>query len=292
MRFSTALRDYTRRRIEKIGNVDIVVGVPSYNNDNTIAQVIKIAAKGIEQYFKEAKALIIVADGGSTDDTRENAKEEQLAPFVEKIVTIYRGIPGKGSALRSVFEAAYFLNAKACIVCDSDIRSINTMWVKNLVTPVMNDGYDFVTPLYIRHKYDGTITNNIVYQLTRSLYGKRIRQPIGGDFGFSRRILKYYLEQDVWETDIAKYGIDIWLTTSAITQKFNICQTRLGVKIHDSKDPSESLGPMFRQVMMTMFTLMEKHHNIWRKIKGSEPVDITGEASDQEPESITVNYNR
>jgi glucosylglycerate synthase len=31
--------------------------------------------------------------------------------------------------------------------------------------------YDLVTPYYHRHKYDGTITNNIVYPLTRSHYG-------------------------------------------------------------------------------------------------------------------------
>ena len=44
--------------------------------------------------------------------------------------------------------------------------------------------YDLVTPYYHRHKYDGTITNNIVYPLTRSLYGVSVRQPIGGEFGY------------------------------------------------------------------------------------------------------------
>lgn len=292
MRFSTALRDYPRRRIEKLGIVDIVVGVPSYNNEGTIAHVIKTAAKGIREHFGNARGIIIVADGGSTDDTREIAREEQLAPYIEKIVGIYRGIPGKGSALRSIFEAANFLRAKACVVCDSDLRSINTLWIKNLITPIMDNGYDFVAPFYTRHKYDGTITNNVVYNLTRTLYGKRIRQPIGGDFGFSERAIKSFLEHDVWDTDVAKYGIDIWLTTSAITENFKMCQTRLGVKIHDAKDPSESLGPMFRQVMMTLFTLMEKYHDVWKDIKGSSPIDTVGESPDEEPETIQVDYGR
>jgi hypothetical protein len=51
--------------------------------------------------------------------------------------------------------------------------------VQFLLRPVLEQDYQYVTPIYSRHKYDGTITNNIVYNLTRALYGKRIRQPIG-----------------------------------------------------------------------------------------------------------------
>ena len=58
--------------------------------------------------------MIFVSDGGSTDDTREIANLVQMNSYnIEKIVTVYRGIPGKGSGLRAVFEAAKFLEAKA-----------------------------------------------------------------------------------------------------------------------------------------------------------------------------------
>jgi hypothetical protein len=49
------------------------------------------------------------------------------------------------------------------------------------------------------------------------------------------------------------------MTTNAITSNFKICQSNLGVKIHDAKDRAESLGPMFRQVVHTLFVLMEQH---------------------------------
>jgi len=289
MKFSSALRQYSRRRIEKIKDVDIVVGIPSYNNDSTVSHVVKTVGKGLSTYFPDVKSLIMVGDGGSTDDTREEALSVQVEPWIEKLITIYRGIPGKGSALRAIFESAEYLGAKICVVCDSDIRSITPEWIRNLIMPIYEEEYQFVAPYYERYKYDGTITNNIVYNLTRTLYGLRVRQPIGGDFAFSRKLIKFYNDQDVWETDVARFGIDIWLTTTAIVQGFRICQTRLGTKIHDAKDPSESLGPMFQQVVTTLFVLMEQNHGYWKDIRGSESVPILGEVTGTEPEVFDIN---
>ena len=289
MHYNTALRGYTGKRLEEIEQADILVGIPSFNNEKTIEHVIQKVSHGLARHFKDRRSVIVVADGGSTDDTREVAKEFQIKPWQEKIVSIYRGPGGKGTALRSVFEAAARLQVKACAVVDSDLRSITPDWVKYLIDPVMEGGYDFVAPVYVRHKYDGTITNNIVYNLTRALYGKRIRQPIGGDFALSRSVAKFYVDQDVWETDVARYGIDIWMTTNAINQGFKICQSNLGVKIHDAKDPGQHLGPMFRQVVWTIFSLMESYESHWKKVEGSETVETFGFANHIEPEPVAVN---
>ncbi len=289
MSYITALRAYSAKRLEEIENADILVGIPCYNNEKTIAHVIQRVTHGLAKHYKDRRCVILIADGGSTDDTREAAKEFEIKPWQEKIVTIYRGPAGKGTALRSVFEAAERLGVKACAVVDSDLRSITPDWVKYLLEPVLEKGYQFVAPVYLRHKYDGTITNNIVYNLTRALYGKRIRQPIGGDFALSRDVAKFYAEQDVWETDVARFGIDIWMTTNAITQGFRICQSNLGVKIHDAKDPGQHLGPMFRQVIWTIFSLMERYETLWKPIRGSEPVETFGFEGHMEPEPVKVN---
>jgi glycosyltransferase involved in cell wall biosynthesis len=292
MAYDTALRSYTSKRIEEIESADILIGIPCYNNEQTIAHVIQMVTHGLAKHYKDKRSVILVADGGSTDDTREAAKEFEIKPWQEKITSIYRGPAGKGSAFRSVFEAAKRLNAKACMVVDSDLRSITSNWVKYLLEPILEKGYQYVSPVYSRYKYDGTITNNIVYNLTRALYGLRIRQPIGGDFAFAGDLAAYYIEQDVWNTDVARYGIDVWMTTNAITNSFKICQSNLGVKIHDAKDPAESLGPMFRQVVHTLFVLMEQHEAEWKAIKGSRTVPMFGLQGFMEPEPINVDLGR
>ncbi|HMK34160.1 MAG TPA: glycosyltransferase [Desulfomonilaceae bacterium] len=292
MKYSSALRPYIVKRLEELNHADIVVGIPCFNNDRTIENVVKMVSHGLRNYFGDLRAVIVVSDGGSTDDTRDVAKEFQLKPWQEKLVGIYRGAPGKGSAIRMIFEAAHILNVKACMVVDSDLRSITDGWVKMLLDPVLDKGFDFVAPIYTRYKYDGTITNNIVYNICQAVFGKDIRQPIGGDFAFSSKLVAFYVEQDVWDTDVARFGIDIWLTVQAIIRRFNICQAHLGRKIHDAKDPSEHLGPMFRQVVSTLFQLMEETEETWKKMPAPASVPVFGENTPGEPDPINVNLHQ
>jgi glycosyltransferase involved in cell wall biosynthesis len=287
-RFSTALRPHVLTKIEMLGYTDIVIGIPSYYSGESIVHVIKTVVKGIEQYYPDLKALIVISDGGSTDDTRDLARMVDPKSYnIESIVTIYRGLPGKGTGLRAVFEVASFLRARAVAVFDSDLLSITPEWVRNVLEPVFH-GYDYVTPNYNRYKLDGTITNTIAYNLTRALYGQRIRQPIGGDFGISPSLVKHYLDQDVWDSDVAKFGIDIWMTTSAVVGGFRICQAKLGVKLHDRKDPASDLGPMLRQVVGTTFQLMVKYEDFWLSIEGSVEAPTLGEFVDQDVPAFDI----
>ncbi|MBS1241571.1 MAG: putative Glycosyl transferase, family 2 [Gemmatimonadetes bacterium] len=228
---SSLLRDDALEEIRRIGEADLLVGIPSYNNARTIGHVVRAVGFGLAKYFPESRAVLVNSDGGSTDGTQEVVGQANLgttrtiliaepARPLQKIITAYQGIPGKGSAFRTVFEIARQLGVRACAVVDSDLRSITPEWVQLLLGPVLHEGFDYVAPLYSRHKFDGTITNAIVYPMVRSLYGKRIRQPIGGDFGFSGRLASHFLGFDVWDTDVARYGIDIWMTTTALTGGF------------------------------------------------------------------------
>jgi glycosyltransferase involved in cell wall biosynthesis len=265
----------------------VVVGIPSYNNAETISFVVKQAAEGLKKYF--GGGIVVNADGGSKDGTRERVLSTPVPEGVEVHSFVYKWpIPGKGSAMKELMEFALERDADAIVFVDSDLRSITSEWIYRLAKPI-EEGYDFVAPLYIRHKWDGTITNNIAYPMTVSLYGKNIRQPIGGDFGVGKKLMEVYLEdEDVWKTHVARFGVDIFLTTTAIARGFKVIQAALGMKIHDPKDPAASLGPMFNQVVGTLFMLMEKYEAVWRDVKTIEPVSIFGELKGGEPEPVKV----
>ena len=300
---SVPLEPRVADRVRELGSAELVVGIPSYNNASTIGHVVRAVAAGLAKHFPGHRAVIVNSDGGSKDGTPDVVAATELgspqailashplSPAL-KILTPYHGVPGKGSALRTIFAIAERLGARACAVVDSDLRSINPEWIELLLGPQVEHDFDYVAPLYLRHRYDGTITNSIVYPLTRSLYGREVRQPIGGEFGFSGRLASHYLARPVWESEVARFGIDIWMTTTALADGFRVCQSFLGAKIHDPKDPGADLAAMLVQVVSAVFDLMESHHERWARVEGAEAVPLFGFPHGVGLEPVSVNVAR
>ena len=154
---SVPLRDEVRQQAAAIGAADIVVGIPSYDNARTVGHVVRAVQAGLAKYFPDCKSVLVNSDGGSKDPTPEIVAHtgiENLATIlvehpqfpVNKIVTAYHGIPGKGSAFRTIFAIAARLGAKACCVVDADLRSITPEWIELLLDPVIDGAFEFVSP--------------------------------------------------------------------------------------------------------------------------------------------------
>jgi hypothetical protein len=282
----SALDDQLREGISKLRSADLLVGIPSFRNAATIGHVAATAARGLKQHFADSRVVIVNADGGSEDGTPDRVREAAAEVGVPVMAGRYVGPPGKGSAFRAIFEVALALDVRACAVVDSDLRSITPAWIQRLLGPVVQAEADYVAPLYARHKHDGTITNSIAYPLTRALYGLRLRQPIGGEFGFHSDLARAYLAQPVWETDVARFGIDIFMTTTAVARHARVVQAFLGAKVHDPKDPAADLGPMFTQVVGTLFRLAHENEAEWRDAVGSKDVPVVGAIEPVEPEAV------
>ena len=304
---SSVLTPTIREEISRLGRADIMVGIPSFKNAATIGYVVRAAQAGLVQYFPDLKPVLVNSDAGSPDGTQRVVVETEPPDYIEQILLVrptnkldrvsltypeIDGTGGKGAALRTIFEIASALEVQSLVVVDSDLRSIIPEWIELLAGPILKGGYDFVAPLYARYKFDGTITNTVTYPLTRALYGHRIRQPIGGDFGVSGDLVRHYLTLDDWDDEVSKFGIDIWMTTSALAGGFAVCQTRLGAKIHDPKDPGADLGPMFRQVVGTILRLAVQYADHWLSIKGSHAVPAYGFERIIEPPPLDVNTIR
>lgn len=296
-----------RTEVERLGNADVMVGIPSFKNAATIGYVVRAAQAGLVQYFPDLRPVLVNADAGSPDGTQRVVVETEPPDYVEQILLVrprnklqrisltypeVDGVGGKGAALRTIFGIADALKVQALVVVDSDLRSIVPEWIELLAGPILKGGFDFVAPLYSRYKYDGTITNTVTYPLTRALYGLRIRQPIGGDFGVSGDLIRHYLNEPDWTPDISRFGIDIWMTTSALTGGFAVCQTRLGAKVHDPKDPGVDLGPMFSQVVGTMLRSTERHAERWLDVQGSHDIPVYGFERIIDPPPLVVDTLR
>jgi glycosyltransferase involved in cell wall biosynthesis len=275
---------------------DVVVGIPSFNEVKTIGYVTRTAAEGLNDYFGDRKCIIVNCDNRSLDGTKEAFLGAQVPENIErKYLPTSEGLRGKGNNFRNLFQFCQEAGAKITIVVDADLRSITSRWIKYLGKPI-EAGHDLVTPLYSRHQFDGTITNHLCYPLVFSLTGVDIRQPIGGEFAFSPKLCSYWLEED-WNEKVLQYGIDVFMSLSALFGNFRVCQTGLGNKVHNASAPK--LGTMFEEVVYTLFSLLIAHRTKWVSIwlkkgettswqMGVREVELCGLQKMNEAQKLTI----
>lgn len=255
----------------KIKEAEIVVGIASYNEADAISYPTHQADLGLQKYFPGKKCAILNCDNHSPDATKDAFLGTQTeTPKI--FVSTPPDTPGKGYNFENMFRKTHELGAKKIICVDADLESITPEWIKHFTDP-LEKGYDYVTPVYARHKYDGTITNNICYPLVYGLLNMNIRQPIGGDFALSQDLADYLILQP-WHRTTEQYGIDIFLSMNAILGGFKVAQTGLGAKIHKPSAPK--LGPMFLQVVGTAFLTILKNLDTWKDRESIQETEMFG----------------
>jgi hypothetical protein len=298
----TFLSDDFLRQLINVGEVDILVGLPTHNNAKTVGSVVQTIRSGILRGFPRERAVIINADGGSRDGTPElvtGISIDDMRPAsnlnalrtLHSISTKYGGSPGSGIALRTILAAAELLRAKACIVMSPESANLQPESISNLLRPIYSDGFDLVSPMYRRHKFDGLLTTNLLYPMVRALYGVRIREAYMPEFGFSGRLGSQFLGQNGWHDGSDRAGVELRFTLAAITGGYRICQSFLGEKEHLERRASD-LVPALRQTVGALFSALESDFTVWSTVTGSKPVLTTGSEQELLLDPIRVNRKR
>ena len=251
-----------------MSGIEFIVGIPSYMEADTISFVTKQVDLGLTRYFGNLRSIILNVDNNSEDDTKGTFLST-ATKIPKHYVTTTKGVRGKGNNILNLLKFAkkHSDTLKGVVVVDADLRSIAPEWIKYLGEPIL-EGYDYALPLYSRHQFDGTITNHICYPLLYGLLGEDFRQPIGGELGFSPTLIDHWLEQK-WDSLARQYGIDVFMTLNAIFGNFRICEVGLGTKIHKASSPK--LGPMFTQVITTLFDILLSRESFWIGIPEIKP---------------------
>lgn len=275
--------------------VDLAVAVLTYNNADTIKGVVTTAAEGVARHFPETNTVLIAADAGSSDGTRELVESAGLpvvrAPYEppagERVVVPFHGVPGRGEGLRAVFNAARELRARALVVVEADVVSITPEWIRDLAGPIVRDKADFICPAYTRHRWEGTVTRLMLAPLVRALYGRRIHQPFGGQQALSARLIEHLLlhpKLDWTGRDVS----DLWITGAAIADGFSVWEAWLGPHVVRSRTRTTDLPPMVAETLGAAFTLMDRHQDLWLEVRESEALPAVGEPQPPSTEPMSV----
>lgn len=281
------LSDDFLKQLSAVGEVDILIGLSTLNNNSAIRHVVQSIQIGLAKYFPRERTVIVGADGGSRDGTPEAIQTASVQDFrtvlaanplrtTHRVVTSYPGILGKAGAVRLILAAADLLRAKACALISPDLQSITPEWVESLVRPVYREKYDFVSPLYQRHRYDGLLVKNLVAPLVSALYGVKVQEPVGGELAFSGPLGCRFLAQEIWREDLSRLSPETWMTTAAIAGGFRVCQSFLGPKAHATRPSGKDLVETIRQVVGTLFRSLEAYEAFWTGSQAAQAVPVFG----------------
>lgn len=296
------LTDDFIRQLINVGEVDLIVGLPTHNNANIVGPVVQAIQAGILKCFPRERAVILNADGGSRDGTSDvimassindlrRAYSTHALRTLPSISTRYGNSPSSETSLHTILAAAELLRAKACAVISPESVNIEPDWVARLLRPIYRDNVDFVSPTYRRHKFEGILVSNVVYPLIRALYGLRIREPYAADFGFSGRFGTQFLAQHQWHDEAGQFGTELEMILNAIATGCRISQSFLGTKSRVERHPDDLVAAM-RQTVGVLFAAMEANIPDWRTNSGSKPVPTDGPEYEITLDPVRVNRKR
>ena len=283
------LSDDLLHQLVAVGQVDILVGLPTLNHASTVPDIVRTVQASFSTYFPRQRTLLLNSDGGSDDNTPALVRDRRLdeAGTVtvshrlrtsHRISTPYHGMPGKTNALRRIFAVADLLGAGTVVVLDPEVASLTPEWVAALARPICDQQFDFVAPVYPRHPMDGLLVTQLLRPLIRAGYGRRVREPLASEFGCSSKFAAHCMEQPVWDSDLTQNGLDLWLTGTALAGPFRTCQAWLGSRVLATGLHRPGLAEMFQQVVGSAFQALDAHADYWLPRTGSEDVPLLGAA--------------
>lgn len=279
---STILSDELLSSLMAVGQVDVLVGLPTLNHSDSVGPVVRAAHVAFNRELARERTALVNVDGGSADGTpdivrdasivdRETLVASQSLRTRHRISGPYHGVPGKAAALRTVFAAADLLQARAVVLLDPEIASVTPESVAALARPALAGEADFVSPAYARHPLDGPLVTQVVRPVFRAAYGLALAEPLAGEFGCSGRFASRCLEEPAWESDELRLAIDLWISGMAAGDGMRVAEISLGPRRLTAR-PRPAVAALVPQVLDALFTCLRLQEGRW--IARSHPVAV------------------
>ncbi len=269
-RLHSTLRAPTPNRLQKIGTADLVIGFTTHSvKPSLAAKLARQAVRGAKTYFPQLKTVIIHTDTGLSERTRQAVKAAGSAG-VPVITSRYSGVMGKGGGIAAILHGAQQLNARATVILDSHTTDLSPEWIPALATLILKNRADLVKARYSWHPPDSALNDLLLYPFIRAVWKLKLHHPAAGDFAVSPQLASFILQQDVWGTEVNRFGFDIWLSTIAAIRGWRIAQAAVGEKpprpsVSETQTMSrftDTVGTMFRQLHLKYRRWQQPTHPI------------------------------
>ena len=285
-------------QIERIGGADLVVGILASDPNCDADAVRGMVRAALGTMSKPVRTVVVCRNGagGTASETPELPDDSQF-PAVS-FFKFADPDPAKGplqtliDAYQTILTVGGKLGARASGVIASEPRTITAQSaVYRLFQPLLELGFDLVMPRYNRQKNEGLLNRSILSPLSRALYGERLQNPMGPDFGISGRLLQRMAERD----DGTRHGLQVnplaSIASTAASGGFQACESYLGVRVQAATNWPD-LSTLLALVLGPVFVDVERNAALWQRIRGSKPLPWFGNPEPESGEAGTLDAQR
>lgn len=261
---------------DNVTRADVAVGIATCRDGTSLSRSLEQVDRDLSAHYPGRSMVMICCNSRSDEATRQAFMATRTrSPKI--YLTTGNGDTGRASDLLLLLEKAVELTPEAVVALNAERLTSTHHLIRNLCEPLFQS-YHFVVPLYVHRKYAGPFTSNVAYPLIRALYGRRVRQPLGEELGFSGRMVRIWHEAGRrWP---GGFGTRIWMTTTAMQRKVAVMQSFMGSpKEEGFAEFSESVEDELRGILQTIFELMCRHEEFWKQVKWSKPTAVFGVGS-------------
>ena len=210
--------EWIRSEYQDLKDIDVVIGIPFYNEEDTLKNIISIAKNSLKT--KNRKLIACVGDPAG-ESTLSKIKEffgDEVIGFI-----MPTNINGRGYSIRAIMELARLLKSDL-VLLEADLESnkgmgINSQWVDRIANPVFND-YDMAVACFQRHPFEDIIGSLLVSPVISTLYRMKLKDPLSGVFAIAHDLVEdFCTEFDQSSDSLGGYGINPWIVTQLLYGK-------------------------------------------------------------------------
>jgi hypothetical protein len=266
---------------EPVQSVDLVVSILAEFDSVAIAKTyeelralpgpLRIAV--LENDQRESPASV---GSGAAEESEE--QKNAVIFHVSSPSAKPRGNPSVSSlseAYQSIFAAADKLQARGCCVIASKHESEKPGWIWQLAQPLFDKEVDLVLPHYARRKFEGLLNNSIIAPLMRTLYGKRVNNPMGPDFAVSQRLIQTMLEARAGGKGNRRHPLAS-LTSTALCQNLQVAEVHFEARTYSPTDWT-AMSSVLADVLSPVFLDMERNAPCWQRARASAALPSLGQ---------------
>jgi hypothetical protein len=274
------MTDDLLRQIIGAGQVDLLVGVPRIDRPAEAPGLVRAVRACFRTHFPRQRAALLYAGADGAGDTTAlvqriwNEKDATIGAGLRTTHLMTAAVPlpehDAGTA-RLILAAADLLQANAVVMLDPDAAEVTPDRLALFTTPIRTGQVDLVAPVYARPVDEGLLVTQLLRPLTRTLYGRDLREPLVPEFGCSARFASYCAQLDA-DLIRAQWSTHYWIAAEALAGPFTVRQAALGPRRTPAGRPRTGLRSLFQQVVSSAFSSIAAHAEIWMGRTGVETV--------------------